>query len=273
MIRRLLGAFALVAVVLVAFVGIRRFMAPTEAPPIISRTQDARRALQPSFGTHLRGAIAAHFPHAAKPGSRLIALTFDDGPYPVETPLLLDQLEALHVKATFFLIGDDTDLFPDLAARIEADGDEIANHTQTHPANFDALSQAAVRAELLDGARTLHRYATDPAIATMMRPPHGRFTLQTVEAAQRAGYHVILWSDDPGDWRAKATPPVIESHVRAFATAPEILLLHSGKLHSIEALPPIVERFERAGYRFVTVGELMRSVPLAQIEHPAKVRV
>ncbi len=273
MIRRLLAALALVAAAVVAYVGVHRFAQPPEPPPIISRTQDARRALEPSFGSHLRSAVAARFRPAARSDSRLIALTFDDGPYPVETPLLLDELEALRVPATFFLIGDDTELFPDLAARIEADGDEIANHTQTHPANFDALSQAAVRTELVDGARTLHRFTSDPAVSTMMRPPHGRFTLQTVEAAQRAGYHVILWSDDPGDWRAKATPPVIESHVRAFATAPEILLLHSGKLHSIEALPGIVGRFERAGYRFVTVGELMRRVPLARIEHPAKIRV
>jgi len=73
----------------------------------------------------------------------LIALTVDDGPYPVETPLLLSQLRALGVRATFFLIGRDAVAFPELTARIERDGNEIANHTMTHP-NLATLVQIFV---------------------------------------------------------------------------------------------------------------------------------
>ncbi len=135
------------------------------------------------------------------------------------------------------------------------------------------MPAARVQSELRDGARTLQRYVRDPAITTMMRPPHGRFTLATVQAAQRAGYHVVLWNDDPGDWRAVATPEVMAAHVERFATAPEIMLLHSGRLNTLEVLPTIVAHFRAAGFRFVTAGELMREVPVATIDHPAKLRV
>jgi peptidoglycan/xylan/chitin deacetylase (PgdA/CDA1 family) len=203
---------------------------------------------------------------------KLVALTFDDGPYPVETPLLLDELSDLHVPATFFLIGHDAEMYPELTARIEADGNEVADHTQTHPANFDALGPQEETAELRDGSATLERYAHDPAIRTMMRPPHGRFTLETLQTAQRDGYDVILWNDDPGDWRAVPPQRLLE-HVEAHATAPDIVLLHSGRLNTIDALPEIVARFRAAGFAFVTVGEMLRKVPVTQIVHPARLRV
>ncbi len=239
-------------------------------PAIVARDANAHRLLSRSLAAHVERFFKerSHGDRSHRP--RLVALTFDDGPYPVDTPLLLDALRDLHVPATFFLIGDDTELFPALAERIERDGDEIANHTQTHPANFDALSPDAVRDELRAGAATLERYVRDPAIATMMRPPHGRFTEATVEAAQSVGYHVILWNDDPGDWRAVATPTVIDDHVAKYATAPDILLLHSGRIATIDSLPPLVRRFRAAGFRFVTVGEMMREVPVAEIVHPEK---
>ena len=83
---------------------------------------------------------------------RLIALTFDDGPYPIFTPMLLDVLHDLRVPATFFLIGHDAQQWPELTRRIEADGNEIADHTYTHP-NLDQETPDEVRKEILEGAR------------------------------------------------------------------------------------------------------------------------
>ena len=182
------------------------------------------------------------------------------------------MLADLHVPATFFLIGQDAEHYPALARRIAREGHEIANHTQTHPPDFNDLPPAAVTDELQRGAATLERIVRDPAIRTMMRPPHGRFTESTVVAAQRAGYDVVFWNDDPGDWRS-VPPEALESHVESNATAPEIILLHSGHLNTIEALPQIVARFRAAGYRFVTVGQMLARVPVGQIVHPDKLRV
>lgn len=243
-------------------------------PAIVARDADAHRLLSGSIPARIDRFLHDRPPPQSERGSnpRLIALTFDDGPYPVETPLLLDALADLHVPATFFLIGNDANQFPELVRRIARDGHEIANHTQTHPPDFQALSDAEVKTELDRGAQTLDRYAHDPAIHTLMRPPHGRFTEETVRAAQRDGYDVVLWDDDPGDWRLM-TPAAIATHVEEDAAAPDIVLLHSGRLSTIEALPDLVARFRAAGFTFVTVGTLRARVPLAEILHPAKFRV
>jgi peptidoglycan-N-acetylglucosamine deacetylase len=199
---------------------------------------------------------------------RLIALTFDDGPYPVYTPMLLDVLKDLHVPATFFLIGQDAKQWPEITRRIEAFGNEIADHTYTHP-NLDQESNAQVRDEVLEGRDVLWALTGDPAVRHYMRPPHGRYTERTLQVVQSLGYSVVLWTDDSGDWRS-LTVAQIERHLLTNATAPEIVLLHSGKLATIEALPLVVERFKRAGYRFVTVGELLAAVPTQDLNHPLR---
>jgi chitooligosaccharide deacetylase len=174
----------------------------------------------------------------------------------------------LHVHATFFLIGRDGQQYPDLVRRIAAAGNEIADHTLTHP-NLDQLDPVAVRREIDGGAAVLAALVPDPALREYLRPPHGRYTFATLRAVQAAGYDTILWTDDPGDWRAIG-PDAIVSHVLRFATAPEILLLHSGRPATVAALPALVGRFRAAGYRFVTVGELLRTVPSAVLNAAAR---
>jgi peptidoglycan-N-acetylglucosamine deacetylase len=199
---------------------------------------------------------------------RLIALTFDDGPYPVYTPLLLDVLRDLKVPATFFLIGQDAKQWPELTRRIESDGNEVGDHTYSHP-NLDQEDAAQVRSEILKGRDVLWALTHDPAVRKLMRPPHGRYTERTLRIAQGLGYDVVLWTDDSGDWRT-VTVPQLQRHLLKYATAPEILLMHSGKLATIEALPYVVERFKRAGYRFVTVGSLLRLVQIDEVNHPLR---
>jgi peptidoglycan/xylan/chitin deacetylase (PgdA/CDA1 family) len=199
---------------------------------------------------------------------KLIALTFDDGPYPVFTPLLLDELRDLHIPATFFLIGRDAEQWPELTRRIESDGDEIADHTYSHP-NLDQETSEEVKDEVLKGRDTLWNIAKDESERILMRPPHGRYTEDTLRSVQQLGYQVVLWTYDSGDWRTIGTQKIADG-VIDHATAPDLVLLHSGKLATIEALPEVVKRFRRAGYEFVTAGELLRRVPPQNINHPAR---
>ena len=202
---------------------------------------------------------------------RLIALTFDDGPYPIYTPMLLDVLHDLHVPATFFLIGQDARQWPELTQRIEAEGNEIGDHTYTHP-NLDQESPAQVQDEVLRGRDVLWSIAHDPSVRFLMRPPHGRYTMTTLHTLQGIGYHVVLWTDDSGDWRT-LTPQQIARDMIRHASAPDIVLLHSGKLATIEALPDVIERFRRAGYRFVTIGEMLRLTTPQVMNHPKRIAV
>jgi peptidoglycan/xylan/chitin deacetylase (PgdA/CDA1 family) len=156
-----------------------------------------------------------------------------------------------------------------LASRIVAANDEIANHTLTHP-NLTRLSPPAVRAQLADAAHILEAYTSDPSPRSMMRPPGGRFTLTTIETVQHAGYDVILWNDDPGDWEGFSVTQMLR-HIEQKATAPEILLLHSGITPAIAMLPDLVRRYSAAGYTFVTVAQLLARAGVDAVNDPARV--
>ena len=263
------AAVALVAIVL-GYGAYRLFAHSTNLlqPAIVTPQMDARQALSPSLDARLKRLLHERVGYDRSGRPKLIALTFDDGPYPVFTPLLLDELKTLDVPATFFLIGRDAEQWPELALRSKNDGNEIADHTYSHP-NLDQESAATVRAEILRGGAVLWRLTHDPAARKLFRPPHGRYTLATVEVAQSLGYQVVLWTDDAGDWRNVSVKALTE-HLEKYATAPEIVLLHNGKLATVEALPEVVRHFRAAGYRFVTVGQMLQAVPALYLNHPAK---
>ncbi len=268
-----LAAFALFPVALLGAGAYQYFVRGAEPPtPIIVRhDEDAHRAVSMQADARLARLLAARPAPDRAAAPKLIALTFDDGPYPVKTPLLLDVLADLHVPATFFLIGRDAQEFPEITARIAREGHEIANHTMTHP-NLDALGPDEIKRELDDAAGALGRFTADSSVRTMMRPPHGRFTEATVLAVQRAGFDVVLWTDDPGDWRTVG-PQAIVDHMVEYATAPDLVLLHSGRLPTIEMIPEVVDRFRKAGFKFVTAEELLRESGNDYLEHPVRVSI
>ena len=238
------------------------------APAILTPKMDVHRALSPDLRTRIARLFKAPREGSRAGRPRLIALTFDDGPYPVATPLLLDELRDLHVSATFFYIGRDAEQWPELARRTSLEGHEFADHTYSHP-NLDALAPSQVAMEIEKGAKVLHRFSNDAGIDNLFRPPHGRFTEETIHVAQHLRYHTILWSDDPGDWRTVSAHDLL-LHIEEHATAPEIVLLHSGRLATIALLPALVDRFRAAGYEFVTVSQLLTRVPAEETNHPAK---
>jgi peptidoglycan-N-acetylglucosamine deacetylase len=250
----------------VAYGAYRLYLRSLPPPPaVVLHDADLDRALGLPAGERLQRVLLGRRGVA---GPKLVALTFDDGPYPVATPELLAILDAVHVRATFFLIGRDAEQYPGLVRAIAAAGHELGDHTQTHP-DLDRLSDAAVTSELRAGAATLARIADQPTIHRLFRPPHGRYTRATLRAAQAAGFDTILWTDDPGDWR-NVPAADLAAHVARFATSPEILLLHNGRDATMAMLHGVVERYRRAGYTFVTVGELLGRVTPEQLDRAAR---
>ena len=245
---------------------VRRSQPPL--PAVVMRGADVDALVAPPLSARVQRAIFGNAVDHRVAGPKLVALTFDDGPYPIETPALLATLRNAHVPATFFVIARDAEQYPGLVREMGAGGNEIANHTETHP-NLDELDGDMVARQLADAATHLGAYTRDPAIRTLFRPPHGRFRAATLRVAQRSGYDTILWTDDPGDWR-DVGPATIAAHVARFATSPEIVLLHSGRRATTVALPRIVDRYRAAGYTFVTVGELLRRVTPEQLNRAAR---
>jgi peptidoglycan/xylan/chitin deacetylase (PgdA/CDA1 family) len=199
--------------------------------------------------------------------TRLAVLTFDDGPFPVETPLLLAQLQALKVPAVFFLIGRDAQTQPAITLRVKAAGIEIGNHTLTHP-ELTLLSAMLQRQEIDGGARELQSLTGQRP--QFFRPPHGNYNAQTIDVARELGQTMVLWDIDPGDWRSISADTIVAS-VTSHARSPAVILLHNGKEATIEALPRIVRAYRAAGFEFVTLSQLCRRLPLASINDPIRV--
>jgi peptidoglycan-N-acetylglucosamine deacetylase len=184
---------------------------------------------------------------------RLIALTFDDGPYPFYTPLLLHVLDRSHVHATFFCVGRSAQEFPDLMDRIIESGDDVGNHTFNH-IKLSGLSITQIADQIIEANAILASFVGHRI--DLFRPPHGRYDRRVLEVASAMGYRTILWSDSPED--TKDISPALEvQRVMSQARPGAIVLLHSGQYRTIEALPVIIDRLRAQGYTFVTVDELL----------------
>ncbi len=271
--RVLLRIAVIAAVLLLLGFGARRWIHHAQlelVPVIISPGADVQAIVAPPAGAvagrmmrDIRDVV--HRPDRP----RLAVLSFDDGPYPVETPALAEVLARLRVPADFFLIGNDAMRQPAIAGRLAGAGFELGNHSLTHP-EMPLLAYGAQLAEIRSGAAAV-RAATGRTPA-YFRPPHGSYDADTLKAAGEAGETVALWDVDPGDWRSLTADQIADLAIDQ-AHMPAVILLHDGKDATIDALPRIVEAYRRAGFEFVTLSELERRVPLDQINDPVKVKL
>lgn len=269
--KRFLIAAAIVVVVVGLVVGVRRWIHHAQlelVPALVVPGADAHAVVDPPPAA-IEARMVLDVRELLSPPSRprLAVLTFDDGPYPVETPALADELAQLRVPADFFIIGRDALRQPAIARRLVTLGNEAGNHSMTHP-EMSTLSYGDQRVEIDEGA-TAVRTATGQVV-TYFRPPHGNYNEATIRAALDNGETVAFWNDDPGDWRTLNADEITKIAVEQ-ARAPVIILLHDGKDATIDALPGIVSAFRRAGYRFVTLSELQHDLPLDEINDPIRV--
>ena len=187
-----------------------------------------------------------------------IALTFDDGPHPQGTPAVLAELERRGVSATFFLIGEQVERHPTLAAEIVAAGHEIALHGHAHTLLLRRRPGALERD--LDRALDAIGEATgiSPAI---YRPPYGVFSAAGLALCRRRGWAPVLWSRWGRDWGARETPTAIAARAATGAVPGDIVLLHDADYYSsagswrrtVAALPTILEELLATGSPLVTL--------------------
>lgn len=185
---------------------------------------------------------------------KVVAFTFDDGPYPLLTPVLLDLLARNHVKATFFIIGRDAQMQPEIVRRMVMEGHELGNHSYTH-SSLEDLDTAGIHREL-DQTDLLIRGLTGVR-TRLLRPPGGRLDPEKLRLVQSMGYTVALDNINPGDWR-EGDPLTIYNYTLWRNVNGAIVLMHSGRTGTIRALPTIIDAYRKKGYRFVTVSELAR---------------
>jgi peptidoglycan-N-acetylglucosamine deacetylase len=183
-----------------------------------------------------------------------IAMTFDDGPSAENTPRLLEMLKQRNIKATFFLIGQNAAANPDLVRRILADGNEVGNHSWTHP-QLSKLSDDRVTAEITktqDAIKDASGYSP-----TLLRPPYGAITPRQREWIENQfGLNVILWSVDPFDWKRPGAS-VITQRILSQARPGSIILSHDIHKQTVDAMPATLDGLIAKGFKFATVSQLI----------------
>ena len=186
------------------------------------------------------------------PRRREIALTFDDGPSPLTTPLVLAILHRYEAHATFFVIGEHARAYPYLLTEMAADGHEVGDHTFHHP-NMTTLDGETMAQEIGRTAVVIREAAGQSP--RWFRPPGGDYTMGVAAAARRARMELAMWTENSGDW---ALPPakIVAERVLIRAEPGSIILMHSTVMNTVRALPQIITSLQRRGYRFVTVSEL-----------------
>jgi len=211
---------------------------------------------------------------------KLIALTFDDGPDPVWTPKILSILEHYHVPATFFVIGENGVANADLLRRMTADGDEIGNHSYTHP-NMADEARTGISLEMNATQRLIEAY-TGRSTRLFRAPyfgdaePTDADELTPVLIAQEHGYTVVGLHVDPGDWKTPGAQAIVDRTIDQVENpqpgrSANIVLLHDGggdRSQTVTALPKIIERLEADGYRLVpasTLAGLDRDAVMPQV--------
>lgn len=192
----------------------------------------------------------------------LCALTFDDGPSPYTTPILLDILKAYGIRATFFMLGKNASYYPDVTRRVIEEGHEIGNHSWSHP-NLKKLSYESQAREIEDTDAVLRELGATPLY---MRPPYGNYDDRTREIAERLGVSIILWSHDTKDWKR-----IPEDYTKVASTRGEIgeegrlygvFLFHDIHKTTVEDAPRMIEQLRSGGCdRFVTISEYFGGLP------------
>jgi peptidoglycan/xylan/chitin deacetylase (PgdA/CDA1 family) len=205
-----------------------------------------------------RYALAPINPDAARalslprtlPGAAGVAVTFDDGPHPEGTPAVLEVLAEAGARATFFLIGEQVERRPELAARIVAEGHVAALHGYHHRLQL-RLSQAAVAHDLEQGAAIIQQ-ATG-ATPTWHRPPYGIYSAAGLRVARELGLQPLLWSRWGKDWRKFTTPSRIVGRATRAVVGGDVILLHDADFysarrshrHTVAALGPLLAELKR----------------------------
>lgn len=193
--------------------------------------------------------------------NKTVALTFDDGPDPRFTPKILDELQKLNVKATFFVLGKFAEQHPEIIRRMANEGHEIGTHGYSHT-KFTKLKPSAIESELLRWQQIVHPLVQGKEI-TWLRTPHGWKHSWVRKISNKLGYKLAGWTTGVWDTDCPGTNLIVEK-ATAHTKPGDILLLHDGdgsgrnedRTQTVESVAPIVQSIRSKGLEFVTLTEL-----------------
>jgi len=194
-------------------------------------------------------------------GSRMMALTYDDGPNDPYTLRVMEVLERYSVKATFFLIGQFVRQKPEVARALVAAGHVIGNHTWDHP-NLIFCSSVEVRRQLEWAQKTI--FDATGVGPQLFRPPFGGRRPVTLRAARAFGLLPIMWNVTCYDWKANSAEEIV-GHAERQVRGGDVILLHDGgyrrmgadRSRTVAASEQILTHYRREGHEFVTIPQML----------------
>lgn len=188
-----------------------------------------------------------------------ICLTFDDGPDPQNTPVLLNILQTADIPAVFFLVGRKAENHPELVAAIMTAGHEIGAHTYYHCHSYSMFFKKS-RATITMGKLVLEQITKKPVV--YFRPPWGALNLFQFLFLKKMGLKIVLWTVNARDWDIRTRPDQIMSRLLAGTGAGSIIVLHDSggdpgaPQQMLQALPELITYFKANGFRFVSLQEI-----------------
>jgi len=199
-----------------------------------------------------------HVFEKGNPSKKQIALTIDDWGTDYTITKMLDILKEKEVKATFFIRTNGAERNPGLARAIFDDGHEIANHTYSHPV-ITSISAKELQEEVVKSHHILTE-AIQHVPSMYFRPPTGRVDDATAQIVAATGYtEIVLYDITTYDWLHETTADDIIRIITSEVTNGSIILLHMlDDIHTLEALPIVIDRLKNKGYEFVTTTEMMQ---------------
>ena len=182
-----------------------------------------------------------------------------------DTQELIDILGRYGVRATFFVVGDWVDKYPESVKALHDAGHEVMNHSNTH-AHMNQLSAQEIIADVEACNDKIE--AVTGVRPTLIRPPYGEYNDEAISAIRSIGMEPIQWDVDSLDWK-EISAQEIAQRVTSRVQSGSIVLFHNAALHTPEALPGILECLLQEGYTFVPISELILEEPYT-IDHTGR---
>jgi peptidoglycan/xylan/chitin deacetylase (PgdA/CDA1 family) len=174
-----------------------------------------------------------------------IYLTFDDGPTPIVTEKVLEILKKHQAKATFFLIGKNVLIYPDIVNKIQNDGHQIGNHTHNHLNGWKTDTDVYID-NILQAERILPQ-------TRLFRPPYGKITKKQAEKVRDKGYQIVFWDILSGDFDPKSNVNIILKKVLKHTRNGSIVVFHDSvkaQEKMLEILPKLLIEWRKMNYEF-----------------------
>ncbi|MBE7018216.1 MAG: deacetylase [Ruminococcaceae bacterium] len=191
--------------------------------------------------------------YCVKRDDKAVSLTFDAAWGNEDTQQLIDILEKYKVKATFFVVGQWVDKYPESVKALHDAGHEVMTHSDDH-AHFNSLSTEQIASNINRSCDKIE--AVTGVRPTLFRCPYGEYNDNVITSINSMGIHTIQWDVDSLDWRDLSAGEITE-RVTGKVQSGSIVLFHNAAKHTPEALPGIIEKLLGDGYKIVPVSEIL----------------